>query len=74
MSARMQSKRHSFIEAVANVAVGYFVAVVSQLVIFPMFGIVVPLSDNLMIGAFFTIISLARSYALRRIFNLWQSA
>lgn len=65
----MQSRRASMIEAVANVAIGYFVAILSQLAVFPLFGIHVPLSANLWIGAWFTVISLVRSYALRRWFN-----
>lgn len=65
----MQSKRQSMIEAIANVAIGYWVAVISQLVIFPWFGINLPLGENLLIGAWFTVISLIRSYLLRRGFN-----
>jgi accessory gene regulator protein AgrB len=64
-----QLKRHSFLESVANVAVGYGVALLSQIIIFPLFGIQVSLKDNLMIGVFFTVISIIRSYVLRRIFN-----
>lgn len=64
-----QSRRMSFLESCINVAVGYGVAVAAQIAIFPVFGIKVPLADNLMIGAFFTIVSIARSYALRRVFN-----
>lgn len=64
-----QSRRMSMVEAVANVAVGYSVAVLAQLAIFPLFGIDLPLSDNLAIGAVFTVVSLARSYAVRRMFN-----
>ena len=54
-----------------NVAIGYGVALVSQLVVFPIFGINVPLSTNLAIGACFTVISIARSYIVRRVFNRW---
>lgn len=64
-----QSRLHSFIESVTNVAIGYGVAVVSQLLVFPMFDIHVTVSDNLMIGAWFTAISIVRSYAIRRWFN-----
>lgn len=64
-----QSRTHSALESVANVAVGYGVAVASQLVIFPAFSVHLPLADNLAIGAWFTLVSLARSYALRRWFN-----
>jgi hypothetical protein len=65
----MQSKRHSLIESCANVAIGYGVALASQLAVFPMFGIHVPLSSNLGIGAWFTAISLVRSYVIRRWFT-----
>lgn len=59
----------SFIEACANIAVGYGVALLSQIFVFPLYDIHVPLSTNLWIGAWFTVISLARSYVLRRWFN-----
>lgn len=65
----MQSKRHSFLESLSNVAIGYLVALASQLAVFPMFDIHVPLTDNLAIGAWFTVISIARSYVLRRWFT-----
>lgn len=68
----MQTRLDSFIESIVNIAIGYGVAVASQLVIFPLFGISIPLSDNLMIGAWFTVISLARSYIVRRAFNAWH--
>ena len=64
-----QTRTASLIESVFNVVIGYGVALASQLVIFPMFGIHISLSDNLAISAWFTIISLVRSYAIRRWFN-----
>ena len=64
-----QSRSMSLLEAVTNVVVGYGVAVLAQLVVFPLFGLAVSLADNLFIGAIFTLVSLARSYALRRLFN-----
>ena len=64
-----QSVKHSWWEAWANVAIGYGVALLSQIVVFPFFGIHVPISTNLKIGLWFTFISLVRSFALRRMFN-----
>ena len=64
-----QTRIMSAVEAVANVAVGYGVAVATQLAVFPIFGLAVALGDNLAIGGIFTAVSLARSYALRRLFN-----
>lgn len=65
----MQSKRNSLIESFANVAVGYFVAVGSQMVVFPILGIHIEHRTNFIIGLIFTVISLVRSYLLRRLFN-----
>jgi len=64
-----QSRRMSLVESCVNVAVGYGVAVLAQIAIFPVFGIRISLGDNLLIGAFFTVVSIGRSYALRRAFN-----
>lgn len=68
----MQSRRQSLIEAITNVAVGYALAVLTQIVVFPWFGLQVPFRDNLTIGAVFVMISLLRSYALRRLFERWR--
>lgn len=59
----------SLIEAIANVALGYGVAVATQILIFPLFGLHTTLAQNLQIGAVFTIVSIARSFALRRVFE-----
>lgn len=64
-----QSRRASLLESAANIVIGYGVAVAAQVVIFPLYGMDVPLGDNLMIGGLFTIVSLVRSYCLRRVFN-----
>lgn len=64
-----QTRLGSLIEAGMNILIGYGVALVSQIVVFPWFGIHVPLSTNLWIGLWFTVISLVRSYIIRRWFN-----
>ena len=64
-----QTRKMSAIESVANVAVGYGIAVATQVAVFPLFGLHASLADNLAIGAVFTVVSLARSYVLRRVFN-----
>lgn len=67
-----QSKRHSFLESLFNVAVGYGIALLSQILVFPLFGIHIPLHDNIIIGIIFTVISICRSYLLRRLFNWYH--
>jgi hypothetical protein len=64
----MQSRRMSLIEAITNVALGYVLAVFTQIIVFPWFGLHTSLGDNLALGAVFVGISLLRSYALRRLF------
>ena len=64
-----QSRLQSLIESLMNIMIGYGVALASQLVIFPLFDIHVSLGTNLWIGAWFTAISLVRSYVIRRWFN-----
>jgi len=64
-----QSRTGSFIEACANIAIGMGVALISQLVIFPMYGIHIPFNSNVQITAWFTFVSLVRSYWIRRWFN-----
>ncbi|MDO5757548.1 MAG: hypothetical protein Q4P24_08535 [Rhodobacterales bacterium] len=66
-----QSRRMSLVEAVTNVIVGYAVAVVTQIVVFPWFGLHPTIGENLMIGVIFVGISLLRSYILRRLFARW---
>ena len=69
MGAEKQSRRMSLVEAVTNVVVGFGVALLTQIIIFPLFGLEVTLGENLAIGGLFTVASIARSYALRRVFE-----
>lgn len=69
----MQSRRHSALETVVNVVVGYMAAVASQFAIFPLFGIHVSSETHLLIGGWFTIMSVIRSYTMRRLFNHWEA-
>lgn len=64
-----QSRLASAVEAVANVAIGYAINVVANLLILPLFGFNVSFSDAAGMGLIFTVISIARSYWLRRLFN-----
>jgi hypothetical protein len=64
-----QSRIMSLVESIANVMVGYGVAVVTQILIFPVFGLHATLTQNLQMGAIFTLVSIARSFGLRRLFE-----
>lgn len=64
-----QPKKYSLLESVINVAVGLVINITAQALVFPLFGMNIPFSSNLEIAAIFTLISIARSYGLRRVFN-----
>ena len=64
-----QSRMMSLVESVTNVVVGFGVAVMAQMLVFPLFGLHVTLVDNLTIGAIFTVVSIARTFVLRRLFE-----
>lgn len=64
-----QSRAMSLLESVANVAIGYGVAVVTQILVFPIFGLHTTLVQNLKMGLIFTGVSIVRSFILRRIFE-----
>ncbi len=64
-----QSRVMSLVEAVANVVVGYGVAVITQMLVFPVFGLHTTLAQNLKLGLVFTVVSIARSFTLRRVFE-----
>ncbi|MDI3307515.1 MAG: hypothetical protein QJR07_10470 [Acetobacteraceae bacterium] len=67
-----QTRKQSLAEAAVNVLLGYGIAIAAQRAIFPLFGIRISLTQDLAIGLCFTVVSLVRSYLLRRLFNLWQ--
>ena len=65
----MQTKLQSRVETLVQQAIGFIVAMISQLIIFPVFDIHINMKDNLLIGIYFTIVSIIRSYLVRRAFN-----
>jgi hypothetical protein len=64
-----QTKLGSWVEVTTNVAIGFSVALTTQLAVFPLFGIHIPIEDNLQISTLFTAVSILRSYIVRRVFN-----
>ena len=64
-----QTRLESLTEVSINVAIGWVTGIVTQLILFPMFNISVPLSDQFWISIVFTVVSIVRSYAIRRWFN-----
>jgi hypothetical protein len=64
-----QTRLGSFIEAMANIVIGYVINFFGNLLILPLFGFHVTIAQNIQIGLLFTGVSIARQYVLRRWFN-----
>ena len=64
-----QSRKGSMFETITNILVGYWINFLGNALILPLFGFNVSISQNIKIGLFFTIISVVRSYGLRRFYN-----
>jgi uncharacterized protein (DUF697 family) len=66
-----QSRGGSLVEAVVNVVFGFLLAFVMQGLIYPFLGIVTTAQTNLLIAAIFTLLSVVRSYLVRRAFETY---
>jgi accessory gene regulator protein AgrB len=64
-----QSKLNSLKEAVTNIAIGYIVGMITQLILYPIYGIHIAFTTNLALSFWFTIVAIARSYFVRRYYN-----
>ena len=68
----MQSKFGSFLESCTNVVIGIFIGFVANIAVLPAFGYPVTLGDAVWISIVFTVISLLRSYVIRRVYNKYN--
>ena len=65
----MQSKKESMIETLTNVGIGWFISFIANMLVLPLFGYNINLTDGVLISIIFTIISIVRGYLVRRFFN-----
>jgi len=65
----MQSRKHSLIETLVGVAIGFAVSMGLSMVVYPLFGHSFSLAQNLWITVIFTVASVVRGYLVRRLFN-----
>ena len=67
-----QSKLGSFLEAVVNTALGLVIAMGATALIAYCYDIPITARNNFILTAWMTVISVIRSYLLRRLFNRWH--
>ena len=65
----MQSRLASFIEALTNVGIGMVVSFFGQIVVSHWYNLPLNVAQNMQIVLFFTVLSVARSYCIRRLYN-----
>lgn len=65
----MQKKSKSAIESLTNTVTGLLTSFLIQIAIYPLLGIPVTISQNILITTVFFIASFLRGYLIRRIFN-----
>jgi hypothetical protein len=53
----------------AEATSAFLLALLTQITVFPLLGLVVSTADNLLIGIIFTAVSIVRSFTLRRAFE-----
>ncbi len=64
-----QTRIGSLIEAVINTVIGFSINYSANMLIFPLFGFHITPGANFALGLIYTVISVARSYCIRRWFN-----
>lgn len=65
-----QSHTMSLVESGVNIVVGYSLNFFLNLYLFQwLLGVTIPVRENLIMGAIFTVVSLVRSFGLRRVFE-----
>lgn len=64
-----QSKTQSLKETVISTFIGLAVSLITQIIIFPLYGMEVSFNQNIQITIIFTVVSILRGYLVRRYFN-----
>jgi len=64
-----QTKHKSLIESIIQTIIGLGTSILIQIILYPMMGIPVTFSQNLIITLVFFLVSIVRGYFVRRIFE-----
>jgi len=64
-----QNRRMSLLESITGVIAGYVMTVLIQTLMYPLFGILIPTQDALLISLLIVSIAFFKNFAIRRFFN-----
>lgn len=64
-----QSRGTSFLKSIVSTGVGFVIAYIANMLILPLFGFPISAGANVLLTSIYTVISIARGYALERLFE-----
>jgi len=64
-----QSKRSSFVESCFTVGSGFLISLLAMEILFPLYNIQTSIQTNIQIVCIMTVVSIIRTYIVRRFFN-----
>ena len=65
----IQTRTNSLVESLINTAIGFGIALITQIIVFYHYDIKASMSMNIRITLIFTVISILRGYCVRRFFT-----
>ena len=68
----LKMKWNNLLESVIDVGSGFILAIIIQLLIFPLFGLHPTIMDSLGIALIFTVVSMTRSWIWRLVFTKYK--
>ena len=65
-----QGKKGSFVESIIQVLSGWGVAIITQLIVYPLMGIAVSIMQNINLSLIFIAVGFVKQYYVRRLFEV----
>ena len=65
-----QGKKGSFVESIIQVLTGWGVAIITQLIVYPLMGIEVSILQNINLSLIFIFVGFIKQYYVRRLFEV----
>jgi len=66
-----QGKKGSLVESIIQVLSGWGVAIITQLIVYPLMGIEVSIVQNINLSLIFIVVGFIKQYYVRRLFEMY---
>jgi len=66
-----QGKKGSLVESIIQVLSGWGVAIITQLIVYPLMGIEVSIVQNINLSLIFIVVGFIKQYYVRRLFEIY---